>query len=483
MMRLLLTPFSWLGAAAAARRQRASVLRDPAHWGAAVSDAGRLEADGVDLAALVGREGSPLIAVSRRRLREDAQAVLDAVGTALPDAMVAYSYKTNCVPGVLSELHAAGFAAEVISPYELWLARRLGVPGERIVVNGVNKPYGYIEEAVRAGVFSINVDDAAELGLIRKAAAALGRRARVSLRLKLDRRSHFGLRLETGEAASAAHEVAATPGQLELVGLHFHALADSHDPRPHIGYMTKALSFARQIRREHGLATPTLNVGGGYAVPTVNVMSRYEYARQRLLDMPADPPDPSTGTAFPEYVARLAEALENWCASHSFPMPRLVLEPGRLVTSRSHVLLTAVHAIKSAASLPDFAMTDAGKILTYPCDYEYHQMFVANKMRRAWNARYHLMGRLCTGADWLAKNRCLPRLEPGDVVAVMDAGAYFTSHASNFAFPRPAVVLLDEGEVRVLRRQETYEHLTAMDEPEERRAKRLEGVGTLAAAE
>ena len=484
MMHLLLTPFARLGAAVATRKQRASALRDPAHWGAAVNAEGRLELDGVDLAHLVATHGSPLIGVSRRKLLADAQGVLQAVRAVSPDALVAYSYKTNCIPGVLAELHAAGLAAEVISPYELWLARRLGMPGDRIVVNGVNKPYEYIEEAVRAEVSSINIDDRAELELVKKAAAAVGTRARVALRLKVDRRSHFGLRLENGEAAEAACEVAAAPELLEFRGLHFHALADNDDPRPHVAYLVRALTFARRIRRDHGLVTANLNIGGGYTVPTVKVMSRYEYARQRLLDMPCDPPEPAAGTSFATYIARVAEALENWCASHSLPMPRLGLEPGRIVTSQSHVLLTAVHALKSAATIPDFVMTDAGKILTsYPCDYEYHQMFVANKMRRAWNARYHLMGRLCTSADWLAKNRCLPRLDPGDVIAVMDAGAYFTSYASNFAFPRPAVVLLDEGAVRVLRREESYEHLVAMDEPEARPAARLESVGTLAAAE
>jgi diaminopimelate decarboxylase len=130
-------------------------------------------------------------------------------------------------------------------------------------------------------------------------------------------------------------------------------------------------------------------------------------------------------------------------------------------------MLTLVHAIKANTAGPDFVMTDAGKILTsYPCDYEYHQMFAANRMREANVASYHLMGRLCTSADWLAKFRCLPKLASGDVLAIMDAGAYFTSYASNFAFPRPEVVMLDEGKAYTLRRRETYEHLTAMDDLE-----------------
>ena len=128
------------------------------------------------------------------------------------------------------------------------------------------------------------------------------------------------------------------------------------------------------------------------------------------------------------------------------------------------MLLTKVHAIKSNSIGPEIAMTDAGKILTsYPCDYEYHQMFVANRMGSSPDHVYNLMGRLCTSADWLAKYRCLPKLHRGDVIAIMDAGAYFNSYSSNFAFPRPKIVMLDDGEVQTLRERETYEHLTAMD--------------------
>lgn len=483
-MNFLLLPFSRLSAARSARQQRASALWDPAHWGAAVNAAGNLELDGVDLAGLVASRGSPLLAVSRARLRADAQRFLDAVAAVLPDAMVAYSYKTNCVPGVLRELHEAGLAAEVISPYELWLALKLGVPGERIVVNGVNKGYGFLFEAVRAGVASINIDDRAELSLLRKAAAALNAKARVSLRLKVDRQSHFGLRLETGDAGYAAREVAAFPKLFEFTGLHFHALADNDDPGAHIACMKRALAFAKQIEAEHGLDVGTLNIGGGYTVPTMKVMSRWEYARQRLLDVPAPPPDPGAGTDFGRYVREVATALENWCASNSFALPRVILEPGRIVTSQSHVLLAKVHALKSSRRGPAFAMTDGGRLLTArPCDYEYHQMFVANRMGSPCSRRYHLMGGLCTDADWLAKNRCLPRLRAGDVVAVMDAGAYFTSYAANFGFPRPAVVLLDAGEVRTLRRRETFEHLTAMDDLEGKAPPEVTRLGARAAAE
>jgi diaminopimelate decarboxylase len=463
-MSVFLTPLTRLCGSISTRQQKASSLWDPALWNASVNPAGHLEMDGVDIPNLLEEFGSPLMAVSRGKLRADAEGFLRAVGAALPDARAAFSYKTNCVPGVLRELHDAGFAAEVISPYELWLAGKLGLPGDRIVVNGVNKDYGFLHDAVRIGAASINVDHRSELEHLRKAAASLGRKARLGLRLKVDPASHFGLGIESGEAERVARDVAAAPELFEFAGLHFHVVADNDDPERHIRYMIRALQFAKRIDATLGLATPGLNIGGGYTVPTMKVMSRFEYARQRLLGMPARPPDPHAGVDFRSYVARVATALDGFCRANGLARPRVILEPGRIVTSQSHVMLTKVHTIKANACGPDFAMTDAGKILTsYPCDYEYHQMFAANRMREPNDRVYQLMGRLCTSADWLAKNRCLPALKPGDVLAVMDAGAYFTSYASNFAYPRPEIVMLDEGRAYTLRKRETYEHLTAMD--------------------
>lgn len=464
-MHPLLKPLSLFAAARSARQQRQSALWDPAHWSATANPSGHLEFDGVDLSSVVSNSGSPLLAVSLAALSADASEFRDAVRSWMPDSLIACSYKTNCIPGVLREMHAAGFGAEVISPYELWLAEKLGVPGDRIIVNGVNKDVEFLESAVRVNAASINIDEPAEIELLVAVCRRLQLKARVSLRLKVDPGSHFGLAIRNGEAMRAASAIAAGSDCLEFAGLHFHALADNDDPEPHVDFARRALQFAAEAYRKFGLTTRVLNVGGGYAVPTTKVLSRFEYARQRLLDVPARPPAPAAGPGISRYMQRLAEAIVDACRLHALPRPRLVFEPGRILFSRSHVLLTRVHSIKPNPAGPDYAMTDAGKILVaYPCDYEYHQIFVANRMRAACTSNYHLMGRLCTAADWLAKNRCLPALARGDVLAVMDAGAYFTSYSSNFAFPRPGIVMLDRGNVKPLRRPESFEHLVAMDE-------------------
>lgn len=463
-MSRVLAPFSRFFAAQAVRRQQSSALWSPAHWGTATDEDGDLEMDGVNVPGLVREHGSPLMAVSRSKLHTDANRFLEAMAAAFQNSIAAFSYKTNCIPGVLEKLHEAGFGAEVISPYELWLAEKLQVPCERIVVNGVNKSREFIDHAVRLNVLSINIDEPAEIELISQAARTHSTRARVCLRLRLNPSSHFGLDIESGEADRVAGIIASKSAEFDFRGLHFHLLADNDDPAAHIEYQAMALDFARRIKERHGLVTTSLNVGSGFTVPTMKVMSRVEYGMQRVLQVPCNPPDPGSGISIENYLRRLSDALESYCARYQMPLPQIILEPGRAIVSQSHVLLTKVHAIKANTLGPEIAMTDAGKVLTsYPCDYEYHQMFVANRMAITPDHTYHLMGRLCTSADWLAKYRCLPKLHRGDVIAIMDAGAYFTSYSSNFAFPRPRIVMLDDGVVRTLRERETFEHLTAMD--------------------
>lgn len=463
-MSTLLQPAARILAAQSVRQQRTSGLWDPSLWNGRVSDTGRLLVDDVDVADLVTEFGSPLMAVSIGQLQTDAIEFRNAVDANFRHAMVTYSYKTNCVPGALRELHSLGYGAEVISPFELWLAESLGIPGERIIVNGVNKTRDYAAHAARLGVASVNVDSIGELDLLADVARETSRTIRVSLRLRLDDTSHFGLSVRSNEAMRAAERVAASPDAFEFAGLHFHCLADNNDPQKHADQVVRALRFAESVQRYLGLRTRLLNIGGGYSVPTVKVMSRIEYGLQRLFRVPARPPDPAQHVCPDDYMRVVAEALHSFCDSRSLQVPGIVVEPGRAISSRSHILLTRVHSLKARASGYVAALTDAGRILTsFPCDYEYHQMFVANRMHEEPQSVYDLMGRLCTDADWLAKTRLLPSLKPDDILAVMDAGAYFTSYSSNFSFPRPAIVRLENGSASLIRNEQTFSQLVAAE--------------------
>ncbi len=446
------------------RQQRQAGLPDPGLWGLSINERRHLAVNGVDCHDLIAAHGSPLLVVNRRKLLEDASAIQTAVSSGNPPGKVLYSYKTNCIPGILKEIHSAGIGAEVVSPYELWLAEQLRVPGEEIVYNGVNKTEESLVRAVDLGILSVNIDALPEVERIAAVARRLKKKARVGIRLGLVDKSQFGLEIESGEAMEACRRILGHDS-LELNMIHFCVASNVKDSGTHRHYALKALDFMKALKASHGASIRCLDLGGGVGVPTTKNMSGDEYGLYRLVGCLPPPPDPAAFQPIGSYVGQIQAAVGEACARLDLETPSLILEPGRFVTSRCEFLLSTVLALKAKSRGPTFAITDAGRLsLTFPCDFEYHWIFPADQDPRQTAQPYHIMGRICTSADWMAKNLLLPPLREGDVLATMDAGAYFSSYSSNFAFPRPAIVMVkDAGEVEIIRRAESFEHLVALD--------------------
>lgn len=444
--------------------QRESGIRDLGLWDLEIDNAGHLSVQGIDALQLIARFGSPLLVVNKARLMKDVAALQDAFARAPRGSRILYSYKTNCVAGILKPMHHAGIGAEVISPYELWLAEQLGVPGAMILYNGVDKSDESLESAIRAGILAINIDHVEEIQRLRAAAVRLGTKANVGVRLALSSRSQFGLDVDSGEAHAACKAILSCPEQLSLQCLHVHLTSNAKDPSAHMSFADRALKFMRQLKDATGYAIPYLDLGGGFGVPTTKNMTGIEYGLYRLFGVLPRPPRLDEWQPVASFMGELIDSIEAGCRRLDLPTPRLLIEPGRLLTSRAEFLLATVRAVKQRTQGPTFAITDAGRLsMTFPCDFEYHEAFVAGRPGAQLDAFYDVMGRVCTSSDWMFKNRLLPRLQPGDVLAVMDAGAYFSSYSSNFAFPRPAIVMVEEGKASLIRAAETFEHLTAMD--------------------
>jgi diaminopimelate decarboxylase len=455
------------------RQQRRSPLRDLRLWGLEASADNRLLVAGLDAADLVERFGSPLLVVNRGQLEKDATEILAAMAAAPPGSKVLYSYKTNCIPGVLAAIHRLGIGAEVISPFELRLAEQLGNKGEDIVFNGVSKPEKSLRRAVRLGVLSINIDHAEEIDRLLALRRHLKKKIMVGVRLGLTADSQFGLDLASGEAMSACRRIAQAAEYFQLTSVHFSVISNARNNRLHRQSLHRALRFILRIKQETGLEPSYLNIGGGYGVPTTKTMSRTEYGLYRLFGALPGPPSPADFQPIAGFLREISEDIRNFCSHHRLQPLKLLVEPGRAITSRGQLLLTRINSIKKRADGRLFALTDAGKIsLTYPCDYEYHEMFVANKVAAPLTHNYTVVGRVCTPADWLVRNRLLPKLRPNDILAVMDAGAYFNSYAANFSFPRPAVVMAAAGEATLIRREEEFAHMVAMDDMEAKRPNR-----------
>jgi diaminopimelate decarboxylase len=185
----------------------------------------------------------------------------------------------------------------------------------------------------------------------------------------------------------------------------------------------------------------------------------------RFLDegMPVRPPRPESVPQVEDYAAGIIDIVNDYLAAGEVAPPEIILEPGRALTSSAQCLLLGVLSVKTTANGTRFVIADGGRNLTTPLAYEYHQLFAATGVNRTPLVRQTICGPLCHPSDIVAAQRDLPLIEPGDVVAVMDAGAYFIPNQTNFSNPRPAAAMIVGGAARLIRQRESFHDLLRFD--------------------
>jgi diaminopimelate decarboxylase len=224
----------------------------------------------------------------------------------------------------------------------------------------------------------------------------------------------------------------------------------------------EVLEFAKSVEQELGISMAFLDFGGGFGVPTVKPYSVNDARLMALgypstvLDVNAHPP-----------VDTFARVVSDLVSQHYPPaagnQPTIILEPGRAITSKAQTLLLSVLAVKSRPGAKDAVIIDGGKNIALPTGYERHELLAAGRLGQPATRDYDLFGPLCHPGDMLFGSIALPPLEPGDVLAIMDAGAYFIPNQTNFSNPRPAAVMVRQGHADVIRERETFEHVIARD--------------------
>jgi diaminopimelate decarboxylase len=342
---------------------------------------------------------------------------------------------------------------------------QLGVPPERIVFNGPAKTAEAIELAVARGIKLINIDGEAEIARVEACAARLGRRQAVGVRVvaSVGWSGQFGFRIADGGALAAFRQLQACR-HLDPCGLHLHLGTDVRNAQVYFDAGREVFDFAEQLEAILGVAIRHFDLGGGFGVPTVRPLSSMEL---RYLDqgLPVRPPRPADVPAIEDYAAGIVPIAERYVQRRNVEPPELVFEPGRALTSSAQCLLLGVLSTKPGANGARFAIADGGRNLTVPLGYEYHQLFVANRHDDEPRALQTVCGPLCHTSDIVAAQRELPQLQAGDVLAVMDAGAYFVPNQTNFSNPRPAAVMVDAGVARLIRRREEFADLFRLDVP------------------
>lgn len=437
----------------------------PRYWGLDTELQKHLVIQGCDTVRLAERYGTPLYVVDKKKLAETYRHFYSGFANKYPRIEVAYSYKTNPLPKVIGFLHELGASAEVISEFELWLALKLGVDPGKIIYNGPAKTKKSLELAVSKKVKLINVDNLAEIDIIDRSAEQYGIRQQVGVRVitSVGWSSQFGLSIRS-EAALEAFQRIKSKKNLIPCGIHIHLGTGLHDVDTYLQAIKEVLDFAQLLRRKLDISIDFFDFGGGFGVPTVRPYSQMDY-KLILNNFPPTMVKFKHQTDLEEYTAAITSLVFNYYPANHDRLPTLIFEPGRALTSSAQCLLLEVIAIKKGVDQADSVILNGGKNITMPMAYEYHEILPASKMMEPVDRCYNLFGPLCHPADIVFKQKKLPSLSPGDILAVMDAGAYFVPNQMNFSNPRPGAVMLDSGREELIRNHESFEDIIARDLP------------------
>ena len=432
---------------------------------AQVTDTSHLSVGGCDLVDLAREWGTPLYVFDEETLRGQCRAFLKAFRSRYPNTAVAYAAKAYLGRAMAGIVAQEGLDLDVVSGGELAIARSVGFPPERIHFHGNNKSEEELNEALDYGIARVIIDNFHEMHLLNGIALARKVRQRVLLRISpgVDPHTHrltttgttdnkFGISIVTGQAEHAVRQVLEMPG-LELVGLHMHLGSPVFETEPFAQAVDVVFDFAARMRKACGPSTRLrtgfelleFSPGGGFAV-------------NYTADQDAPSPD--------DYAEVIVAGVRAGCQRHGISGPRMFIEPGRSLVARSAVALYTVGSAKDLTGVRRYVSVDGGMADNIrPALYESkYSAIVANKPLEERSERVTIAGKYCESGDVLLRDAELPPLEPGDVLVMPAAGAYNLAMASNYnASQRPAVVLVANGEAKLMRRRETYDDIMRTD--------------------
>lgn len=393
----------------------------------------------VPIAALAEKVGTPFYLYSHATLTRHFR-VFDEAFQEIPH-LICFAAKANANLAILSLFASMGGGADVVSGGELFRALKAGIPPSRIVFAGVGKSRQEIVEALKADILMFNVESSQELRLLNQVAGEMGTMARVALRVNPDvdpkthpyistglKKSKFGIDISL---ALEEYQLAKALGDIGIVGVHTHIGSQITDVAPFVDSLSRIAALVSELR-SLGIDIRYVDVGGGLGIPYDDEV----------------PPHPS------EMAKAVNPILKSLACT-------IVFEPGRVIMGNAGILVTKVLYSKRTPA-KTFVIVDAGmNDLIRPSLYEsYHAIQPVRRPDRRERLTVDVVGPICESGDFLAKDREMTTVEPGELLAVMSAGAYGFTMASNYnARPRSAEVLVKGDRHFVVRARESYEDL------------------------
>lgn len=404
---------------------------------------GELFAEEVPLRRIAKEVGTPAYVYSMATLRRHYR-VFDQAFAKIPH-LVCFSVKSNSNLAILRTFVKEGSGFDIVSGGELFRSLKAGADPKKIVFSGVGKKREEIEYALKAGILMFNVESEQELGFLNEVSRALGKKAPISLRVNPDvdpkthpyvstgmKKSKFGIDIKR---SAELYKKALSLGSLEVIGVDCHIGSQLTSVSPFVDALSRVREYLDRALvgylRKEGANIRYLDLGGGLGI---------QYKDE-------EPPHPE------EYASALIQGLEGLDVT-------LVLEPGRVVVGNAGILLTEVLYLKETDE-KKFVIVDGGmNDLIRPALYGSYQAIRPVVERKAETIVADVVGPICESGDFFAKDREISRPQTGDLLAVMSAGAYGFTMASNYnAHPRPPEILVDGKEFHVVRKRETFDDL------------------------
>jgi D-ornithine/D-lysine decarboxylase len=452
-----------------------------------------LAVNGVDTLELVKEFNSPLFVFSETRIRDNIRRLQHAAEAVDRPIKFCYASKANSNMAILKVVLESGIDVEVNSGGELFKALRVGFRPDQIIFNGTSKSDDELDDAVRAGIYAINVDSIYEIELVEQSVARLRARgeqaapARITLRLvpEISTRSHLGLQtalltskfgISSSEVLEAFRRGLERPDLVHVCGIHIHVGSQTPDVEPFAEAFRSMWEHLVTIHRETGHTLEHINLGGGIPVNYLRDRSQADQLPEHERDMLGAELEPSAVLTEALRVARESARAAN--AEHLLDKVTILLEPGRSIIADAGLVLTTVRNIKRRPETGDvWLLTDAGyNIMLSMNNYKwYYHLISASRAGAPYARDYKVAGPLCDSGDVyfdieregrLPDYRKLPEdVGPGEVLALLNCGAYSLAQMFHYnGRPLPAAVLIrTDGKADLIRRRDTYEDLIISD--------------------
>lgn len=421
--------------------------------------AGHLTIGGCDAIDLAHRFGTPLVVYDVQQIRHQIRAFKQVFEENSVDYAVSYASKAFSAIAMYQVVAVEGAHVDVVSGGELYTAIKAGFPMANVSFHGNNKSRKELEMAIDHHVGTIMIDNFHEIELLADVLEEHDAHVDVMLRITPGISAHtnkyiqtgqvdskFGFDLQSGQADEALAKVLENP-RMQMKGLHAHIGSQIFDLAGFEGVAKKLVEVAAHWQEKFNYQAAVINVGGGFGI---------RYVKD---DTPLAPE---------EFVAAIIKAIKTEIKETNLTMPAIWIEPGRSIAGPAGYNLYTVGSRKDVPGLKPYVTVDGGmgdniRPALYEAQYE---TVLANNPRAEVVEHVRVAGKYCESGDILSQNQALPATKPGDVLAMLDTGAYGYSMASNYnRNPRPAVVFAEKGTAQVVIKRETYDDLIHLDEP------------------